>query len=69
MSYTKIPFRIVPEGLYGNSDSRMVFTGYRWDKWDLEFCIHGEKLRWDCGACNEKIKSLPRKVRLEAMEK
>lgn len=39
----------------GNSRPRLVFTGELWDEWDLEFCVHGEKLRWRCDACEEEL--------------
>lgn len=32
---------------------RLIFTGIIWDSQDLQFCIHGEKLRWTCDDCNE----------------
>lgn len=34
-------------------DPRLVFTGPIWDDWsdDIQFCVHGEKLRWTCDEC------------------
>jgi len=37
----------------GCSRPRLVFAGGLWTEWDLEFCIHGEKLRWSCDQCDE----------------
>jgi len=37
------------------SRPRLVFIGHAWDEWGMElpFCVHGEKLRWTCDACDE----------------
>lgn len=43
-----LPFRV--------EAGRMLFAGPIWDEWDLQFCIHGEKLRWTCDECNEAQK-------------
>jgi len=47
-------------GEKGNSFRRLIFSGPIWDEWDLEFCIHGEKLRWRCDDCEAHFTSSER---------
>lgn len=35
-----------------STEPRLVFVGPIFDEWDIEFCIHGEKLRWGCDWCD-----------------
>ena len=34
---------------------RIVFCGGLWDEWDISFCVHGEKLRWQCDECEQAL--------------
>lgn len=43
----------------GNSQPRLLFVGKVWKEWDLNFCIHGEKLRWGCDWCDEYFEEHP----------
>lgn len=50
-----VPVRVIGELL----DRRLVFDGPLWKEWDHTFCIHGEKLRWQCDTCNERLNETP----------
>jgi len=49
----QIEAKVEQSGAHGNDNPRLIFSGPLWDEWDLEFCIHGEKLRWGCDECDE----------------
>lgn len=38
---------------------RLIFTGPVWSEWDITFCIHGVKLRWNCEWCDEYFAHQP----------
>ena len=50
-----IEAKIIPPRENGNSYYRLIFYGEIWDEWDLSFCIHGEKLRWECDNCDYEL--------------
>ena len=42
-------------------DGRIVFCGGLWDEWDISFCVHGEKLRWQCDECEQALAAVKEK--------
>lgn len=51
-----IECKVVPPGHNGNAQPRLIFTGRYWkEDWgdDIEFCIHGIKMRWMCDECGD----------------
>jgi hypothetical protein len=53
----KIPVEcaILEPGARCNDLPRLIFSGGEWDEWDVQFCIHGIKLRWLCDHCESDI--------------
>lgn len=43
----------VQPGELGNTEPKLIFTGPIWDDFGISFCVHGEKLRWSCDACED----------------
>lgn len=61
----QIECKAITPGPSGNSKPRLIFTGTVWDEWDVEFCVHGEKLRWGCDDCDEHFQKNPAHVPAE----
>ncbi len=51
----KIEIEVQPikAGEMSNDKPRLLFCGPIWSEWDLQFCVHGEKLGWQCDYCDE----------------